>query len=73
MHAGEDCFGAERGGVAEAFAHAIHAEFFVLGVDRFADAVGVEEQAVALVKFDFLVLGDAFEDVAFVDTEGEAG
>ena len=36
LHAGEDDFGAERGSAAEAFAHAVHAEFLVIGVDRFA-------------------------------------
>ena len=73
LHAGEDGFGAERGGAAEALGHAVHAEFFVIGVDRFAHAVGVEKKAVALVEFDFLIFGDALEDIAIVDAEGEAG
>ncbi len=36
----------------ERFENAIHAELFAVGVHRFGEAVGEEQNAVALMKFD---------------------
>jgi hypothetical protein len=47
LHVSQDSFGSQWCSHSEGFAHALHAEFFLLRVNRFFHAIGVEKHTIA--------------------------